>query len=213
MLVSLAKQINALNRGSIQEKCAAVRDFGVLRWKGREGALGLLHQCLEGRQSAEVRAEALKAIASFVEQGDENGITLARKCLRDSDKRVRAAATALLACTTLEDDIINGLLIKQSIDSLCQCLCEDAVDVRMATVKALQYLKGNKLAISSVKQHLENTKDWGPGRCSGIQGLAQLSEKGDESTIATLKELLNYGSDQNVKCAAGNALYHLTKDC
>lgn len=205
MLVCLAKQIDALNRGFIHEKCAAVRDFGLLRWKGREGTLRLLHQCSEEGQSVEVRAEALEAIASFVERGDEHGVALAAQCLRDSDRRVRAAATTLLACTTVEDD-------KQSIDSLCRCLT-DTADVRMATVKALQHLRGNKLAISAVKQHLENTKDWAPSRCSGIQGLARLSEKGDESTIATLKELRNYGRDQNVKCAAGNALYHLTRDC
>lgn len=204
MLISVEKQIESLKSADVQNKQAALHVLGCLGRRGDGGAevaLATLLQHIRDAKTAQDRVNALETLAMIVEP-DSKHVAMGMSYLRAGSANVRAAAVALLGSATAKDD-------RQTIVALCQGLTDTGI-VRVATVHALARLRGNEHALSAVMQHLEH-EDYDV-RCSAVQALMQLSQRGDACTIAKLQEVLR-DRDPNVRNAAEHALFHLSPSC
>lgn len=200
MLVSVEDQLAVLRSVDVEKKRAALKVIGELGTTCSEGVAILLQQCDE---QTTLKADALEALAQTIGKGDERGTVIAMKYVRHHNARVRAGARMILAKTVAVE--FQG----RELDELCNGLTDTAI-VRVATVAALRHLKGNDYAIAAVERWLGH-EDYHV-RCSAVQGLAGLFEKGNVSIIETLQTFLK-DRDRNVRNVAENALFHLVPTC
>jgi len=216
MLISLKEQMESLAGTSVAKRRAALQVIGRFGPKWHAGVVATLRQHLENHTDIDVlelsvfwielgaddtknkELDVLEALASLVQRGDEQIIASAKQYLKHHNPKVRSRMTAVLSKAATRDD-------EHAIAAICLCLTDTAI-VRVATVNALQDLKGNAHALSIVRLHLEH-EDY-PVRCSAIQALRNLSEKGDEGIMVTLRKLL-MDRNPNVRNAAEHALHHL----